>query len=143
MVEGKGSARRERRAGWRGPRLFAAVFWATALAAPPAIAEPSCPVSQIGQPCAGGTTTCVEATCTANPGPGATSTTCGVCTYVPGVYCLPADVGKACSDGGVCSAGGSSSGSGGNGSVTSYGLQTCEAPVDAGASSSGGLGPSC
>jgi MYXO-CTERM domain-containing protein len=122
--------------------------WALGIAtAHLAAAEPTCSVSQIGQACAGGSTVCVQATCTTPQSSGAgTSVTCGVCTPVSGVYCLPDDVGKACSDGGVCTfGGGSSGGGGGDGIIQSYELQTCVDPVDAGAggSSSGVLGPSC
>ena len=122
--------------------------WALAIAtAHLAAAEPTCSVSQIGQACAGGSTVCVQATCTTPQSSGAgTSVTCGVCTPVSGVYCLPDEVGKACSDGGVCTfGGGSSGGGGGDGIIQSYELQTCVDPVDAsaGGSSSGVLGPSC
>jgi hypothetical protein len=122
--------------------------WALGIAtAHLAAAEPTCPVSQIGQACAGGSTLCVQATCTTpQSSGGGASVTCGVCTSVSGVYCLPADVGKACGDGGVCTfGGGSSGGSSGDGPIQSYELQTCVDPVDAGAggSSSGVLGPSC
>ena len=114
--------------------------------ASPVHGEPSCPVAQIGEPCTGGVTTCVQATCSkTQPDGGYADSVCGVCTYVGGVYCLPADVDMPCGDGGICTfQGGSSGASDGSGAIQSYGLQTCNVPVDGGGGGSlGTMGPSC
>ena len=107
----------------RRARGLAAVLAAMGLAAARlAAADVACPLAQVGHSCTGGVMTCVQGTCFSRASDGGVaSAVCGLCELVSGVYCLPADVGKACSDGGVCTSGGSaSSSSGGDGTSTFY-----------------------
>ena len=129
---------RARRAHWRARGLAGALAVLVLAFARPAAADVACALGQVGQPCPGGVMTCVQATCLSRASDGGVaSAVCGLCEPVSGVYCLPVDVGKACSDGGVCTSGGSaSSSSGGDGTSTFYEEQTCTEPSDAAASSS-------
>lgn len=120
----------------------------------------ACPVAQIGQPCAGSSMTCVQASCcddlssgcdgsgggSASGSSGSNTNpffTCAVCEPVSGAYCLPAEIGQPCSDGGICTAsGGGARLIGTDGGIAYVSYQTCDSAgsdggAEDGASSSG------
>jgi hypothetical protein len=61
----------------------------------------TCPMTEVGQPCEGGT--CTQATCRAADDAGQeTQETCAVCTGAQPGACSAAQSGQLCADGGVC-----------------------------------------